>query len=311
MPDEPGHEGHGHGPEPNAPLGGDKPQPRALQSQDPQVQARAQAFMKRVEMMERIRKNMDQIRHKVVVMSGKGGVGKSTVTVNLAASFQRQGKAVGVMDADLTNPNIPKMLGCEDGRIQSDDGMLRPVEAHGMKVMSTAFLAQDTGRPIIWRGPIKIGVLQQFLGDVKWGALDYLFIDLPPGTSDEPLSIAQEIPSADGAVIVTTPQDVSILDIKKSAGFAKSLNLKVLGIVENMSGFRCPHCGEVTEIFKAGGGEQAAKELGVPFLGRIPFDPGVVRRGDEGKPFLIAEPQAEAAKAFEAVVRRLAAEMGA
>jgi ATP-binding protein involved in chromosome partitioning len=312
MADEPGHEGHGHGPgghgaRPNAPLAGsgEKQQPRALQSSDPAVQQRAQAFMKRVEMMERIRKNMDGIRHKVVVMSGKGGVGKSTVTVNLAAAMAAQGKRAGVMDADLTNPNVAKMLGCEGAKVRTDGNNILPVEAHGLQVMSTAFLSQDPKRPIIWRGPIKIGVLQQFLGDVKWGNLDYLFIDLPPGTSDEPLSIAQEIPNADGAVVVTTPQDVSILDIKKSIGFARSLNLNVLGVVENMSGFACPHCGGHTDLFKAGGGEAAALEMGVPFLGRVPFDPRIVRRGDEGRPFVQDAAGSEAGKAFENVVRNL------
>jgi Mrp family chromosome partitioning ATPase len=309
MPDEHGHE---HGPPKGTPADapGDKPTPRALQSSDPAVQQRAQAFMKRVEMMERIRKNMDAVRHKVVVMSGKGGVGKTTTAVNLAAAFLQQGRQVGVMDADLTNPNVPKMLGCEQGRVQGDGSMIVPVEAHGMKVMSTAFLASDPQRPIIWRGPIKIGVLQQFLGDVRWGALDYLFIDLPPGTSDEPLSIAQEIPSVDGAVVVTTPQDVSILDIRKSIGFARSLNLKVLGVVENMSGFRCPHCGGTTDLFKAGGGEEAAEAMGVPFLGRIPFDPRIVQRGDEGRPFVLDHGGSEAGKAFEGVVRNLARELG-
>lgn len=300
---------HGHAEPHDAPAAQPQRVPRALTSGDPAVQQRAQAFMKRVEMMERIRRNMDHIQHKVVVMSGKGGVGKTTVAVNLAASFLLQGKRVGVMDADLTNPNVPKMLGCEGARVQGDGEGLLPVEAHGIAVMSTGFLAQDANRPIIWRGPIKIGVLQQFLGDVKWGPLDALFIDLPPGTSDEPLSIAQEIPSADGAVIVTTPQDVSILDIKKSAGFAKSLNLRVLGIVENMSGFKCPHCGGVTELFKVGGGEQAARELGVPFLGRVPFDPRIVRRGDEGRPFVLDDAGSEAGKAFEGIVRGLAREL--
>jgi ATP-binding protein involved in chromosome partitioning len=312
-----GHEGHGHEAHERPPKGtpvaapGERGQPKALQSSDPAVQARAQAFMKRVEMMERIRKNMDTIQHKVVVMSGKGGVGKTTVAVNLAAAMVRRGAKVGVMDTDLTNPNVPKMLGCEGARISGDGQMMLPVTAHGMKVMSTGFLTQDPKRPIVWRGPIKIGVIQQFLGDVRWGDLDYLFLDLPPGTSDEPLSVAQEIPSADGAVVVTTPQDVSILDIKKSIGFARSLNLKVLGVVENMSGFTCPHCGGSTDLFKAGGGEQAAQEMGVPFLGRVPFDPRIVRRGDEGKPFVLDFSDSEAGKALEHIVANLVREVAA
>jgi len=298
---------HPHEGEAGAPAAGpgEKRMPKALQSSDPAVQQRAQAFLKRVEMMERIKKNMDQVRHKVVVMSGKGGVGKSTVAVNLAATYVRRGRQVGLLDLDLTNPNVPKMLGCEDARIQGEANMLLPVNAHGMRVMSTGFLSQDPKRPIVWRGPIKIGVIQQFLGDVKWGALDYLFLDLPPGTSDEPLSVAQEIPSASGAVIVTTPQEVSLLDIKKSAGFAKSLNLRVLGIVENMSGFRCPHCDHVTDLFKSGGGEAAARELGVPFLGRIPIDARIVVQGDAGRPFVTDHAATEAGKAYEAVVAAL------
>ncbi|HVL86847.1 MAG TPA: Mrp/NBP35 family ATP-binding protein [Candidatus Thermoplasmatota archaeon] len=281
------------------------PRSGALPQANPEAQQRARAFLARVQMMERIKNNLDRIDRKIVVMSGKGGVGKTTVCVNLAATFARAGKRVGVLDADLTNPNVPKMLGVEGARVASDGERLVPVAAHGMKVVSTGFLAQDPNKPIIWRGPIKIGVLQQFLGDVAWGDLDFLFFDLPPGTSDEPLSIAQEIPQADGAVVVTTPQEVSVLDIVKSIGFAKALNLRVLGIVENMSGFVCPHCQQETPVFAKGGGERAARETGVPFLGSIPLHPPIARHGDEGVPFVLGDEDSAAAKAFQQVVAEL------
>jgi len=211
------------------------------------------AMRERMKMAQR----MSRIKHKIVVMSGKGGVGKSTVAANLACVLAEGGTA-GLVDT-----------------------------------------------AVVWRGPLKIKALKQMLSDVEWGDLDYLVIDLPPGTSDEPLSVAQEIPDADGAVVVTTPQEVSLLDVRKSIAFARAVKMDILGVIENMSGFVCPHCGKETAIFKVGGGEAAAEELGLPFLGRIPLDPRIVIGGDAGKPFVLEHPDSAAAQAFREIVKKL------
>ena len=248
---------------------------------------------------------MAKIKHKVVVMSGKGGVGKTTVAVNLAVMFANEAR-VGIVDADVTGPDVPKILGVEDAAVVPGEKGLEPVSGVlDVKAVSMGLVLRDRDTPVIWRGPLKIKALKQMLMDVNWGELDYLIIDLPPGTSDEPLSIAQEIPDADGAVVVTTPQDVSLLDVRKSIAFAKAVNLSVLGIVENMAGLVCPHCGTEIEVFKKGGGEAAAKELGLPFLGRIPLDPRIVVGGDAGKPFVLEHPDSPAAKAFGQIVEEI------
>ena len=253
-------------------------------------------------------KSLARIRHKIIVMSGKGGVGKSTVSVNLAMSLAMRGYEVGILDADITGPNIPKMLHIEDAQIQGDQDGLFPVDVPPhMKVMSMAFLIQDPDSPVVWRGPMKMGALRQFLADVKWGELDFLIVDLPPGTGDEPLTIAQLIPEADGAIVVTTPQDVALLDSRKSVTFAKALKLPVLGIVENMSGLICPHCGKEIDLFKIGGGENAAHEMGVPFLGRVPIDPSVVDSGDSGKPIVLTKRDSLATKAFDEIADKIVA----
>ncbi len=251
-----------------------------------------------------ITENLKKIKHILVVMSGKGGVGKSTVAANLAVALAGEGKEVGILDIDIHGPNIPKMLGIEDERIMGDDsGMLPiPVSPH-LKAMSMAFLLKDKDSPVIWRGPLKMKAIKQFIGDVKWGDLDYLVIDLPPGTGDEPLSIAQLIP-AGKAIIVTTPQDVALLDSRKAVVFARTLNMPVLGIIENMSGFVCPYCGKEIDLFKVGGGRKAADDLGVPFLGAIPIDGRIVESGDAGKPFVIYE-NMKAADAFNGIVKKI------
>ena len=222
----------------------------------------------------RLKKSLARIKHKIVVMSGKGGVGKSTVTVNLATALAMRGYEVGILDADIHGPNIPKMLNIEHEDVMSDeDGLMPVLVPPHMKVMSMAFLLQDPDTPVVWRGPIKMGALRQFVAEVKWGDLDFLIVDLPPGTGDEPLTIAQLLEDADGAIIVTTPQDVALLDSRKSVTFAQALKLPVLGIVENMSGLICPHCHNTIDLFKVGGGERAAEQMGVPFLGRDPVGP--------------------------------------
>ncbi|MDR0778782.1 MAG: Mrp/NBP35 family ATP-binding protein, partial [Methanomassiliicoccaceae archaeon] len=203
--------------------------------------------------------SLEKIKHVIIVISGKGGVGKSTVSSNLALSFAMKGLRTGLMDVDIHGPNIPKMFGLEDSQILVENDKLVPVAAsHGLKVMSMAFLLPEKDSPVAWRGPVKMGAIRQFLEDVAWGDLDYLVIDMPPGTGDEALSIIQLIPKADGMVVVTTPQDVALLDSRKSIVFSAAANIPIIGVVENMSGFICPHCGERSDIFKTGGGERTA-----------------------------------------------------
>jgi ATP-binding protein involved in chromosome partitioning len=251
--------------------------------------------------------NLKKIKHVIIVMSGKGGVGKSTVATNLAVALSMRGFETGLMDVDIHGPDIPKMLKVEDAVITGDSTGLFPVEVPPhLKVMSMGFLLQDRDSPIIWRGPMKMGAIRQFIGDVKWGELDYLVVDLPPGTGDEPLSIAQLIPKADGSIIVTTPQDVALLDSRKSVNFSRSLKLPVIGVIENMSGMVCPHCGKHIDLFKVGGGKKAAEELGVKFLGSVPIDPKVVESGDDGMPIVLHDSETEAAKAFRDIVDSIA-----
>jgi Mrp family chromosome partitioning ATPase len=223
-----------------------------------------------------------------MVISGKGGVGKSTVSVNLAYALSNHGFKVGLLDLDMHGPNIPKMLGIEDHKLAIMGDMIEPVHVTGkLSVISMAFLLPDTSTPIIWRGPMKMAAIQQFLNEVNWGTLDYLVVDLPPGTGDEALTIAQLAPNLRGAVLVTTPQDVATLDARKSAKFIQKLDVPVLGIIENMSGMVCPHCGEEIDLFGKGGGKKIADELSVPFLGAIPIDIEMRKAGDEGRPFII------------------------
>ncbi len=254
----------------------------------------------------KLQDTLSQIKHIVIVMSGKGGVGKSTVSSNLAAMLSMQGYQTGIMDVDITGPNIPKMFGVEDEKLHVIDEKLIPVTVPpSMKLISMAFLLPDKDSPVMWRGPVKMGAIKQFIEDVNWGYLDYLVVDMPPGTGDEALSIVQLMPKADGMIIVTTPQDVALLDSRKSLRFGAETHIPIIGIIENMSGFVCPHCGEVTNIFKTGGGEAAARELNVQFLGRVPIEPGVVDAGDSGMPVVLKYPESASAKAFESIVDKV------
>ncbi|HII98921.1 MAG TPA: Mrp/NBP35 family ATP-binding protein [Methanoregula sp.] len=246
------------------------------------------------------------VKHVILVLSGKGGVGKSTVSVNLAYALAAHGKKIGLLDLDMHGPNVPKMLGIEDHKLAMMDNKIEPVHVTGnLSVISMAFLLPDTSTPVIWRGPMKMTAIQQFLGDVNWHSLDYLVVDLPPGTGDEALTIAQLAPNVRGAVIVTTPQDVATLDAVKSAKFIEKLGLPVIGIVENMSGMICPHCGGEVDLFGKGGGKKIAEDLKVPFLGAIPLDIEMRKAGDEGRPFIIRRGDSPTWKSVDAVMTEL------
>jgi ATP-binding protein involved in chromosome partitioning len=251
-------------------------------------------------------KSKIDVKHVILVLSGKGGVGKSTVSVNLASALSAHGKNVGLLDLDFHGPNIPKMLGIEGQKPAVLEKHIEPVHITGtLSVMSMAFLLPDTSTPVVWRGPMKMAAIQQFLEEVNWGSLDYLVVDLPPGTGDEALSIAQLAPNVKGAVIVTTPQDVAVLDAVKSVKFIEKLEVPVIGIIENMSGMICPHCGDVIDLFGRGGGKKAAEDLHVPYLGAIPLDPALVKAGDEGRPYVLRHADTPTWKAVDAVMQNL------
>ena len=309
--------------------------PGSDEQSQPSTDQRAQMEQAYQQMQRKMRmsKMGDSIKHKIMVLSGKGGVGKTTVATGLALSLAKRGMKVGLMDIDITGPNVPKMLGLEEVKLHIEDGQIFPaIGPNGLKVISMAFLIEDPDKPVIWRGPIKLGAIQQFIGDVAWGELDALIIDFPPGTGDEPLTVSQTLPNLDGVVIVTTPQEVALLDSRKSINFAKTINVPVLGVVENMSGYTisgtAPAGSEVSvtgpngvplnarvneegkweiklDLFKSGGGESSAIDLQVPFLGALPFDPGVVRGGDDGVHRIVADPEGETANAFDSVVEEI------
>ena len=250
-----------------------------------------------------LQENLLWVTHKIVVLSGKGGVGKSSVAVNLAVALSLQGKKTGLLDVDLHGPSIPILLGLEKQSITPSSSRIAPVSYNeNLKVMSIGLLLQNQDEAVIWRGPAKHGFIQQLLASVEWGDLEYLIVDCPPGTGDEPLSVVQLMEGASGGIIVTTPQDVALTDVRKSITFCRQVKLPVIGVVENMSGFICPHCGETADIFKSGGGRDMADDMNVPFLGRIPLDPIWVRAGDEGKPFVEHQTDSPAARAFYGIV---------
>ena len=252
-----------------------------------------------------IQEALGLIKNKLLVMSGKGGVGKSSVSTNLAVALSKTGAKVGLMDVDLHGPDIPRMLGLKGLLdISPDNRMIPKAYSDNLKVVSIESLAQDTDQAVIWRGPLKMQVIRQFISDVHWGQLDYLVIDSPPGTGDEPLSVAQTIPGAK-ALIVTTPQEISLADIRKSISFCRTVNMPIFGLIENMSGFVCPHCGKPTELFGTGGGLKTAVAMDVTFLGQIPFDPNMVKSADAGEPYLEKYPDSEATKAYNEIVKKV------
>ncbi len=251
-----------------------------------------------------ITRSLGKIKNKILVMSGKGGVGKSTVSVNLALSLAKRGHKVGLMDVDLHGPDVVRMLNLKGSITAPDspDGLVAPLEYNdNLKVVSLEYMMKDRDEAIIWRGPLKIQAIRQFVADMDWGDLDYLIVDSPPGTGDEPLSVAQTIPNVK-AVVVTTPQNVALADVRKSINFCKTVKVDIVGVVENMSGFVCPHCNETVDIFKSGGGEQIAREFDLPFLGRVPMDPKIVIAGDDGTPYLSSAEDSPAVSAFSDIV---------
>jgi len=248
-----------------------------------------------------IRDNMSKIKYKIAVISGKGGVGKSTVTVNLAATLNMMGYNVGVLDGDIHGPNIPQMLGVDQIQPMADESGLYPVlSPQGIKTMSIGYFLPDKNTPIIWRGPKASGAIRQFLSDVVWGELDFLLIDTPPGAGDIQLTTLQSIPDIDGIIIVTTPEEVSVLDARKSVSTANALEIPIIGLIENMGGFVCPECDKVIDVFGKGGGEKAAKELNVFFLGRIPLDVKARVASDRGVPMVTMD--CKASEEFKKVV---------
>jgi ATP-binding protein involved in chromosome partitioning len=260
------------------------------------------------EQQKSLRTRMNKVKHKIAVISGKGGVGKTMVTINLAIAFAKRSilSRIGILDADIHGPCVPKMLGLKGQTLQiGPPGAFPATGPLGIKVVSMDFLLPNQEAPVIWRGPLKMTAIRQFLSDIVWGELELLLIDLPPGTGDEPLSVMQLLPEMDGVVIVTIPSEVSQDVVKKAVTFARQLNIPVIGIIENMSGFICPNCGAQTNIFKVGGGEKISNDLVIPFLGRIPIDPKICEDSDKGIPFVVEHTDSPAAKAFMKIVEKI------
>ncbi|MGE4413194.1 MAG: P-loop NTPase [Candidatus Caldatribacteriota bacterium] len=262
------------------------------------------------EMIEKLKHNMGDIKHKILVLSNKGGVGKSSVAVNLSCALAEKGYQVGLLDADLHGPSVAKMLGFEGEKLTGKNGQIQPIQVReNLIAISMASLIESPDTPLIWRGPLKGVAIKQFLAEVNWGELDFLIIDSPPGTGDEPLSVCQLIPELDGGIIVTTPQEIALSDSRKCVQFLRNMNIPIIGIVENMSGFRCPHCGAKIDLFLTGGGEKAARDFQVPFLGAIPIDLQMVISADKGEPFIGNNNESETIKAFEKIVQSIIAQI--
>lgn len=252
-----------------------------------------------------VNESLKKIKNKFIVLSGKGGVGKTSTSVNLSVALSKKGFKVGIMDVDLHGPDVPRMLGLQGMLDLNENRKLNPMSySENLKAVSIESLTGNKDDAIIWRGPIKYSAIKQFIGDVEWGELDFLIIDSPPGTGDEPLTIAQTIKDAK-AIIVTTPQEVSLADVRKSINFCKTVKMEIFGLIENMSGFKCPHCGKPVNLYGSGGGEKTAQTMGIQFLGRIPFDPNVVQCGDSGTSILDTHKDSMVTKAFDKVAVKM------
>jgi Mrp family chromosome partitioning ATPase len=260
------------------------------------------------ERTQNINKNMEKIKNKIVIISGKGGVGKTTVAVNLAMTLASVGLRVGIIDVDITGPNVLKLLGVDPElkpRVDTEARKFHPINGPlNLKVMSMAFLTLTPDDPVIWRGPMKMSAVRQFLGDAVWGELDYLICDLPPGTSDETLDILQLIPD-ENVIVVTTPQQVALMDARKTIKMSIAMQRKILGIIENQSGFNCPHCDKYIDLYPPGGAERASTDFNIPLLGKIPFEVEVSQQGDQGLPFVLKYPENNSTKSFKEIVNKI------
>lgn len=255
---------------------------------------------------EELKETLGKIKNTIVVLSGKGGVGKSTMATNIALGLAQKGFKTGLLDVDVHGPSIPTLLDLENTEVMGDGKKIYPVAYNeNLKVISVGFMVQNTETPIIWRGPMKMSFIKQMLSDVLWGDLDYLIVDCPPGTGDEPLSVIQCLNDLTGCIVVTTPQKVAVVDVKKSINFCKQLNKPIIGIIENMSGFICPECNKYIEIFKTGGGEQMAKDMNVPFLGKIPMEVSIMEAGDSGIPFVEKYPESQTTKKMNEILDKI------
>ena len=255
---------------------------------------------------KKVHERMAKVKHKIMVMSGKGGVGKSTVAANLAIAIAKLGSRVGILDSDIHGPSIPKIMGVEGLRSSGGPTGIYPIlSEYGIRVISMEFFLESADAPVIWRGPLKMSAIRQFLSDVDWGELDYLFIDLPPGTGDEPLSVMQLLPEMDGTVIITAPSDLSQTVVRKAVNMSRKMNIPVIGIIENMSGFVCPKCGEKYDLLGSGGGKKMADEMNINFLGQIPIDPKICEDSDKGVSFIIENPESESSKIFMGIAQKI------
>jgi len=275
-------------------------------SADRVVEKKIVPMIEKIAQKKRVREKMARVKHKIMIMSGKGGVGKSTITANLAAALAKRGYRVGILDSDIHGPSIPKILGIQGKHPQKAETGITPLTTnHGVKVISMDLFLSSSEDPLIWRGPLKMKAIRQLLSDVDWGELDYLLVDLPPGTGDEPINIAQLMPEMDGALIITAPSALSQHVVRKAVTMAQRMRIPIVGIIENMSGFVCPNCGEKHSLLGSGGGEQISKEMNIRHLGKIPIDPKIAENTDQGTPFALSNPESEAAKIFNEIVEKI------
>jgi ATP-binding protein involved in chromosome partitioning len=270
------------------------------------IEEKIKPMIEKMAQKKKVKEKMANVKHKIIIMSGKGGVGKSMVTANLATALALKNKKVGILDSDIHGPSIPKILGIRGEKPKATETGIKPVTTpQGVKVISMDLLMSDSEMPLIWRGPLKMKAIRQLLSEVDWEELDYLLVDLPPGTGDEPLNIIQLIPEMDGAIIITAPSDLSQYVVRKAVSMARKMNIPIIGIIENMSGFVCPKCGEKHEILGVGGGRKISEEMNLTLLGQIPIDPKITENTDRGTPFIVNCPESQTSKIFNEIVQKI------